>query len=218
MPCSFLQCVMKGLCMEKVKIQAKYVCKLYLAFGMHCYHSMLLRCIIVWTGQRTKDALAWIVTQQWPYSNESSFLFSELNGKSNKTCFHLRTWFFSPFDMKSSEKKFVKHFIIRVTKVKHGHKTWKFFPPEKKANLSFWLESLLYIQIFVNIFFLHQIWYSKVTHQLFSMEHKIELTIRSIYMLFWSLDCVMRVHPLNHRHLKFTNEKAKWTCFNCIYE
>lgn len=74
------------------------------------------------------------VTQQWPYSNESSFLFSELNGKSNKTCFHLRTWFFSPFDMKSSEKKFVKHFIIRVTKVKHDHKTWKFFPPRKKSE------------------------------------------------------------------------------------
>lgn len=125
--------------------------------------------------------------------------------------FHLSIW-------NQAKKKLVKHFIIRVTKVKHGHKTWKFFPPEKKANLSFWLESLLYIQIFVNIFFLHQIWYSKVTHQLFSMEHKIELTIRSIYMLFWSLDCVMRVHPLNHRHLKFTNEKAKWTCFNCIYE
>lgn len=151
---------------------------------------------------------------------QRKFSFCSQNLMENRTkpvstwehdSFHLSIW-------NQAKKKLVKHFIIRVTKVKHGHKTWKCFPPEKKANLSFWLESLLYIQIFVNIFFLHQIWYSKVTHQLFSMEHKIELTIRSIYMLFWSLDCVMRVHPLNHRHLKFTNEKAKWTCFNCIYE
>lgn len=41
--------------------------------------------------------------------------------------FHLSIW-------NQAKKKFVKHFIIRVTKVKHGHKTWKFFPPEKKSE------------------------------------------------------------------------------------
>lgn len=134
MPCSFCTCVMKGLCMEKVKIQAKYVCELYLAFGMHCYHSMLLRCIIVWTGQRTKDALAWIVTQQWPYSNESSFLFSELMENRTKLVstwehdsFHLSIWNQAKKNL-SSISSFVSQKWSMVIKL------WNFSPLKKSES------------------------------------------------------------------------------------